>query len=101
MDFKDLRSMNVARCTEVFHALENWTPTDWSNAMAGEVGETCNLTKKMLRGEVITKRELADEIADVVIYADLLSARCNISLEDAIRNKFNEVSAKKDSRYTL
>ena len=37
---------------------------------------------------------IANEIADTVIYADLLAARLDLSLEISIRNKFNEVSSK-------
>ena len=94
---KMLRLKNVERCEQVFHGVNEWMPWDWSNAMAGEVGEVCNLTKKMLRGEEIDKSEVAKEIADVIIYADLLAARLTIDLEDAIIKKFNEVSIKRGS----
>lgn len=94
LDFNTLRAANVARCEAVFHPLHAWSPTDWSNAMAGEAGEACNVTKKMLRGDPLGKLDiaLAKELADVVIYADLLAARMNINLGEAVRLKFNEVS---------
>lgn len=77
--------------------------------MAGECGEACNITKKMNRiwpaNEFIQswnkpedqrmeelEARLADEIADVVIYADLLATRIGRSLGDCIRAKFNEKS---------
>jgi len=98
---KILRIKNIERCNQVFHVLNDWMPWDWSNAMAGEVGEVCNLTKKMLRGEKIGKDEIADEIADVIIYADLLAARLTIDLEEAIIKKFNIVSKKRGSTIFL
>lgn len=94
---KIFRLKNVERCEQVFHKLYDWKPWEWSNAMAGEVGEVCNLTKKMLRGEDINLDDLAEEISDVVIYADLLAARLGIDLEEAIIKKFNKVSTKRGS----
>ncbi len=90
---KELREKSVERCNTSFsRGLMDWSPTDWSNAMAGECGETCNLTKKMLRGDSIPLQDVAFEIADVIIYADLLAARLGIDLVATIREKFNIVS---------
>lgn len=36
--------------------------------------------------------KLADELADVVLYADLLAQKAGIELAGAIRAKFNRVS---------
>lgn len=109
MTFDELRKANVTRCETAFHRIDEWRPSQWSNAMAGECGEACNLTKKMDRIwpacefiknwnkpedqhiDELAKR-LADEIADVVIYADLLAARIGRSLGDIVRDKFNEKS---------
>lgn len=44
---------------------------------------------------------LALELADVVTYADLLAARMDIDLGEAVREKFNEVSDRVKSRITL
>lgn len=60
--------------------------------MAGECGEACNLVKKLRRGENIHKDHIAHELADLVIYADLLAARLNINLGAAVVEKFNMVS---------
>lgn len=96
-----LRCVNVTRCERVFHKLDDWSPTDWATAMAGECGEACNLIKKLRRGEVVKVRAIADELADLVIYADLLAARLNIDLGKAVAQKFNEVSAKRGSELYL
>ncbi len=101
LSFEQLRQTNVPRCEQVFHKLTDWSPTDWSNAMAGEAGETCNLTKKLRRGEVIATERIAMELADVVIYADLLAARMGIDLGEAVRVKFNQVSEKRGSTFFL
>lgn len=70
------------------------------NAIAGEVGEACNVIKKLdrealgLRGSRASMSELAEELADVVIYIDILAERCGIDLELAIVEKFNKTSEK-------
>jgi NTP pyrophosphatase (non-canonical NTP hydrolase) len=109
LSFDQLRAANVERCETAFHSVDAWEPWSWSNAMAGECGEACNLTKKMQRIwpanqyilnwnktedqrlEELAER-LAGEIADVVIYADLLAARIGKSLGECVRQKFNEKS---------
>lgn len=101
LTFSELRKANVERCNKHFHELEDWSPSDWSNAMAGEAGETCNLTKKIRRGEDIPLHRLADEIADVVIYADLLAARLGLDLGECVRQKFNIVSGRVKSDILL
>lgn len=92
MDFKDLAEANRIRCEKSFHPLNDWSPSDWSNAMAGECGEACNLTKKLRRGEDIPTERIGQEIADNVIYADLLAQRLGLSLGDIVKETFNEKS---------
>ena len=105
LDFETLCRENTARCNESFHSLFSWSPMDWAAAMAGEAGEACNLIKKMRRLVLIDSdwgsralkdrkkvREVVDELADVVIYADLLASRIGERLDRAIQRKFNEVS---------
>jgi len=104
MNLNELRIANVKRCEQVFHPLGAGTPAEWACAMAGEAGEACNVAKKIKRLETGTntakapatldecRRQMAKELADTVIYADLLAARLGINLGDAIRDKFNEVS---------
>lgn len=85
-----------------------WTPVDWSNALAGEVGELCNLAKKLQRArdgikskhfdpsrdrlsffEASTIDQMADEIADVIIYGSLNASKLGLDLEWIIKKKFN------------
>lgn len=113
LSFDVLRKTNLTRCESAFHPLEAWTLTDWSTAMAGECGEACNVVKKIRRLDIGSgfvrpdERsadlfvDLADEIADLVIYADLLAARAGINLGEAICAKFNRTSERVGSEVRL
>ena len=90
------RELNVARCIAAFHNPCEWSETDWACALAGEVGELCNLIKKMRRHEAVLTADLADEIADVLTYLDLLAHRLDIELGPALTRKFDEVSDRRD-----
>lgn len=106
--FEELRRVNTARCQRWhpgFPDDEAWTISDWSNALAGEVGEAANVVKKIRRVDLGTlspnsregNREallanLGEELADAVIYADLLAAKAHIDLARRVRTKFNGVS---------
>jgi NTP pyrophosphatase (non-canonical NTP hydrolase) len=101
INFNQLRDANRARQRTSFRSCLAWLPSDWSNALAGEVGEACNLIKKLRRGEVVNKDDIAKELADVVIYSDLLAVQFGIDLGQAVRDKFNEVSARVGSKIEL
>lgn len=70
------------------------------NELAGEVGEACNIIKKLererlgIRGSRSTIEALAEELADVIICADLIAMQEGIDLEKAVREKFNKTSEK-------
>lgn len=83
----------------------DWSIAEWTNAMAGEAGEACNISKMIIRGDYEDQElgigELMDEIADVVIYADLVCQRMGRSLGTAVFNKFNKVSERVGSDVRL
>ncbi|AEH79688.1 MazG nucleotide pyrophosphohydrolase domain superfamily [Sinorhizobium meliloti SM11] len=95
----DLQAAHVER-------QEEWCPDqkpDLSfrgNEMAGEVGEACNVIKKLererhgWRGSRATKEQLAEELADVVHTAVLCAITAGIDLEPAVIDKFNSTSEK-------
>ena len=70
----------------------------WGCALAGEVGELCNVLKKYER-QLPTdptpddlRAAIGKEIADVAIYLDLLAAWFDYDLARLIERKFNESS---------
>ena len=99
--FEQLRKANVARCEKFGHGgIDGWNEAEWGNAIAGECGELCNLLKKKIRhmptdpkGTALDNM-IADEIADVIIYLDLLAAKLDINLANSILIKFNLTSKK-------
>lgn len=101
LTFKQLNKANIDRCESSFHPVDGWSPTDWATAVAGEVGEACNLIKKLRRGEDVSLYEIGDELADAVIYIDLLCHRLGLSLSERVVKKFNEVSVRVGSEEWL
>lgn len=109
MNFNDLSTINKKRCENINgfnHPLDSWRPSQWSNGMAGECGEACNITKKMDRiidniqrtskpndrSMSNLKEKLMLELGDMIIYADLLAQRCDFKLEDCVKLAFNSKS---------
>lgn len=128
LTFAALRIANVTRLPvfknslyEPAHSMldgSDWTPGDWLQAVVGELGEYANKRKKFQRGDITREEfavEAAKELADVVIYLDLLALRCldvsiqcedpygnitfqhaadptGIDLGQAVMDKWNEVS---------
>ncbi|MFA5936466.1 MAG: nucleotide pyrophosphohydrolase [Candidatus Paceibacterota bacterium] len=92
LTFWELRLANLRRADAIGYPIADWSPTDWACAAAGEMGEACNLIKKMRRGEDVPTLDIARELADTVCYLDLLAERLGIDLGEAVREKFNVVS---------
>jgi NTP pyrophosphatase (non-canonical NTP hydrolase) len=116
LSFARLREVNVARCNEAFHpngGMEEWSPLEWAGAVAGEAGEAANMAKKLRRLDTgdqpldspeyrdVLADQIVEELADTVIYADLLAARVGKDLEEAIRQKFNKVSIERGVKHRL
>lgn len=105
LTFNTLRGGNCARLPlfknkhgEAAHSQQDgsdWSDAEWLEAVVGEIGEYANLRKKLRRGD-LTREEalplLADEIADVVIYLDILAFRLGIDLGEAVMDKWNRTS---------
>ena len=77
----------------------------WGNAFAGEVGEVCNLIKKLERdnielstskwneGQIKTYGELlSEELAGSFIYLTLIARYYRIDLESSIINEISKVN---------
>lgn len=75
---------------------ENWKIEDWALALAGEVGELCNVLKKVKRGDFLLddarKAECCKELADIIMYAQLGIKCLGSDTGEVIRSKFEEVS---------
>lgn len=104
LDFARLREVSSVRSKRWQGGSEPWSLSDWGVAAGGEMGEMLNIIKKLNRvrdgmignnvSEVNLRVELANEIADTIIYLDLLAASIDISLSAAIITKFNATSVK-------
>jgi hypothetical protein len=84
---------------------EHWSMNDWAVALAGEVGELCNLLKKNHRGLATDERYMLDgpyaelakervvsELCDIITYADLMMSKLGYKTSYELIGKFNEVS---------
>lgn len=110
LTFETFSEINLSRAKRWHQGdIANWSLSDWLMAMAGEAGEACNAGKKFRRIEeqisnmstdpdrqINTTDEaldkIAEELADTVIYCDLVAHRIGRSLVGAIIAKFNLVS---------
>ena len=103
MDFlKELSNKNPERCKAFGHTVQDMPILFWSTAVAGEVGEMCNLIKKMERGDSGDfTTAIALEAADIVIYLDLLCTKLGIDLMGSVFHKFNQVSLRVKSDIVL
>ncbi len=104
LTFQKLREINIARSDESFPIAKDWTPDQWFVALMGEVGEAANDRKKFNRGDYnfpTAKKKIAAELADIQMYLDLVAHSLGIDLEQAIIDKFDEVSTKVGSTKTL
>jgi NTP pyrophosphatase (non-canonical NTP hydrolase) len=103
LTFAAFRLANVSRCLKWHPAgIESWSPSDWLTAVTGELGELASLLKMRNRerdglpGNKFSPsdKQVADELADVLTYLDLLAATLGVDLGSAAVEKFNEVSAR-------
>ncbi len=105
LSFDTLRRANDARNSSLFQG-EDWSLTDWTLAAFGELGEAANLVKKIRRGDegeglADLREELGHEIADVVIYLDLLASAAGIDLGEVVAAKWNAVSERRGSELRI
>lgn len=94
-----LRAANLARQAE-WDVNGQITLSYRGNELAGEVGEACNIIKKLererlgIKGSRANLADLAEELADVIICADLIAMQLGIDLDRAVAEKFNKTSEK-------
>ena len=98
LSFDELRQANLEILPK-FKAggLDDWNIAEWMNAVAGETGEACNFAKKHIRQlpsdppRGVLEKAIAYELADIVIYVDLVAAKLGVNLGDIVKEKFNLV----------
>lgn len=109
LTFKTLRAANIERLPlfkngqgQPNHTKSDgsdWSPAQWLQAVIGELGEYANLRKKVERGDIHieeAKPQLAAELADVIIYLDILAWQLNIDLGEAVMITWNRKSQKQN-----
>src|ERR1700740_3068363 len=100
MDFlHSLRQANIAR-DKIWNPNKELSLSWRGNELAGEIGEACNILKKLereklgLKGSRSTPEKLAEELADGIICIDLTAMQFDIDLVKAVISKFNATSTK-------
>ncbi len=53
----------------------------WCLALAGEIGELCNLVKKEVRDKAGLKERISEEMADILIYLCMMANSLGVDLE--------------------
>ena len=105
--FAEFSQTNLERALRWHRTLDEWSINDWLTAFGGEAGEALNAGKKHRRllsglqqhGDVPddvkdAERRIMEELADTVIYADLVASRLGYRLSEAIVAKFNAISVR-------
>jgi NTP pyrophosphatase (non-canonical NTP hydrolase) len=105
LNLKSFREINTQRAVEGFKTYRNVPLSFWGTALAGELGELCNMIKKIERVKMggidagnsykasdITPAMLEDEFGGIFIYLDLLASLLDVDLEKAIIETFNSKS---------
>lgn len=107
IDFLKLREANAAR-QKLWDPGKTKIDLDWrANELAGEVGEVCNILKKIhrercgLQGSRAGKDQLADELADVAICVDLLALDMGIPAEVLANPSVRERTTPRDEDVVL
>lgn len=105
LTFKTFRKANLLRLPKFKNSKgqlaheksdgSDWSIYQWVCATLGELGEFANIIKKVGRGDLTLDEArplLKKEGADILTYLDLTLAQLGIDMEEAARDKFNEVS---------
>lgn len=103
-DFSRRNRLRSESASGFDHALSSWSLSDWMTAVVGEVGEAANIIKKLNRArdgipgnsetEDALRAALADELADAMIYLDLLAQAAGYDPQTIRDEKFDKTSRK-------
>lgn len=112
LSFETFRIANSTRSKRFFEpaVVDQWSPADTLVGMIGELGEACNVMKKLKRAELgmvnknsepgrqvdalttEVRRKLMEEFAGTILYFDQLAEAFGIDFEQAITITYNEKS---------
>jgi len=104
LNLSELRAANAARMTspELYRSCAEWNEADWALSLCGEVGELANMIKKVRRGDIsVDDPAIGEELADVLVYLDILSYYLGFDLSLETIAKFNKTSDKVGSEEKL
>lgn len=88
LTFNQLAAQSLLRAIR-WHkgGLQTWDPPRWSNAAAGEMGDS-----GVPADREMAIMKVAKELGDTIVYLDLLAQRLGLTTEDCVRYAFNEIS---------
>lgn len=95
MTYKELKFKEIEKLVKNFG---NDDVLYWTTALAGEVGEYCNLIKKFVRDKKYELRKIRLELADIFIYLVLNARFHGIDLEGAILDKLEIIKKRRENR---
>jgi NTP pyrophosphatase (non-canonical NTP hydrolase) len=97
----DIYALHEKMTAHLFPAYSNTDERFLALALAGEVGELCNMIKKRWRDGADLTDECREEIADIRVYLELL-AKCfsieGIKLDQHVEQKLLKVVEKHKAR---
>lgn len=115
ISFRDYAAVNLQRHEdwpkEPNISIDMWDLNAWAVAISEETGELCGAIKRLNRfraGYKITRRKsrveseeeglkgIKEEIGGIVCYLDLLAQHVGLTLEECVRDTFNEVSEREN-----
>ena len=115
LQFAQIMAQSISRANR-WHpgGITEWSALEWAGAMCGEAGECANAAKKLKRLEdgiksinvndpdsetvrhfedtETAKRVVGKEVADTILYAVLVAARCGVDLQRVLKEVFNKKS---------
>lgn len=105
LPFSALRRANTER-QRLFNTGRSPSLIYRANELIGEIGEACNVLKKFEReryvipGSRATTQDFAEEISDVVICVDLTLSTANLSIEEIVFSRLNDLFFENERSYS-
>ena len=97
-----MRIRDFQRYNDLRNNTKHWDLPRWGNALAGEVGEACNIIKKIDRDgdpDGITTAMLGGELCDILSYLCMLATKAGVDLQSSAGIKFNEVTKRPERKF--